>query len=141
MSSSPVHPPDRLARAVTAAVGWVGRHPWLVLLGCVALSAACVHVAVTKLEYHTQRNDLLSADKPCQKRWQKYLDAFGDDDDMVVVVEGTDRGRMKAAVEAVAAGVRQRPDLFDRVFYRVDLRALHDRALLFLPAAEIEGVR
>jgi hopanoid biosynthesis associated RND transporter like protein HpnN len=141
MSSSPAHPPDRLTRAVTAAVGWVGRHPWLVIAGCLALSAACVHAAVNRLEYHTQRNDLLSADKPCQKRWQKYLDAFGDDDDMVVVVEGNDRARMAAALEAVAERVRAKPDLFDRVFYRTDLRPIHDRAILFLTAEQVEGVR
>ena len=141
MSHAPDHPPDRLTRVIVAAVGWITRHPWAVLAGCLALVGAAVHVAYDRLEYHTQRNDLLSADKPCQKRWQRYLDAFGDDDDMVVVVEGADRERMKAAVEAVAAGVRRRPDLFDRVFYRVDLRNLHDRALLFLPAVEIEGVR
>jgi hopanoid biosynthesis associated RND transporter like protein HpnN len=141
MSHAPDHPPDRLARVIVAAVGWIARHPWVVLVGCLALVAVAVHVSYSKLEYHTQRNDLLSADKPCQKRWQRHLDAFGDDDDMVVVVEGTDRERMKAALDAVAGGVRQRPDLFDRVFHRVDLRNLHDRALLFLPTAEIGGVR
>ena len=83
--------PDRLTRSVTAFVGWVARHPWLVLAGCLLLVAASIQVAYTRLEYHTQRNDLLSAEKECQKRWQKYLDAFGDDDDMVVVVEGTDQ--------------------------------------------------
>src|SRR5262245_48827377 len=136
MSHAPDHPTDRLARVLVAAVGWVARHPWVVLVACLALVAAAVHVACTRLEYHTQRNDLLSADKPCQKRWQRHLDAFGDDDDMVIVAEGTDRERMKAALDAVADGVRRRPDLFDRVFHRIDLRKLHDRALLFLPTAE-----
>jgi hopanoid biosynthesis associated RND transporter like protein HpnN len=140
-AADPHHQPDRLTRAVIAAVGWTGRHPWLVLTSCLLVSAACVYAAVAKLEYHTQRNDLLGADKPCQKRWQKYLDAFGDDDDMVVVVEGTDRGRMTAALEAIAERVKARPDLFDRVFYRTDLRPIHDRAILFLSADQVEGVR
>src|SRR6516225_1791211 len=103
MSHAPDHPPARLARVIVAAVAWIARHPWPVLAGCLALVAAAVHVSYTKLEYHTQRNDLLSADKPCQKRWQCHLDAFGDDDDMVVVAEGTDREQMKAALDDVAA--------------------------------------
>src|ERR1700753_1760145 len=127
------HRPDRLTRAVVASVGWTTRHPWAVLIGCLGLVALSIHLSYTRLEYHTQRNDLLSAEKECQKRWQKYLDAFGDDDDMVVGVEGGARGRMPAALDAVADRVKQRPDLFDRVFYRVDLRAIHDRALLFMP--------
>ncbi|HUR55007.1 MAG TPA: MMPL family transporter, partial [Gemmataceae bacterium] len=135
------HVPDRLTRAVVATVGWVTRHPRAVLVACLALAAASVHLAYAKLEYHTQRNDLLSADKVCQKRWQNYLKAFGDDDDMVVVAEGTDKSQMKSALDAVAERVKQRPDLFDRVFHRVDLRALHDRALLFLSKEEVEAVR
>ena len=83
MTSSPTaHAPDRLTRVVVAFVGWVTRHPRAVLLGCLAFVAASVHLAYAELEYHTQRNDLLSADKVCQQRWTKYLKAFGDDDDM-----------------------------------------------------------
>ena len=55
----------------------------------------------------------------------------------MVVVSGADRGRMSAALEEVADRVRRQPDLFDRLFYKVDLRALHNRALLFLPPEEI----
>ena len=132
---------DRLTRAVVALVGRVTRHPRAVLAACLALAAGSVELARTRLEYHTQRNDLLSPDKPCQQRWQKYLNAFGDDDDMVVVAEGADRERMTAALDAVAARVKDRPDQFDRVFHRVDLRPLHDRALFYLPADQLEGVR
>jgi uncharacterized protein len=133
--------PDRLARITTAFVAWVSRHPRAVLFAALALTVASVALAYTKLEYHTQRNDLLSADKPCQKRWQKYLDAFGDDDDMVVVAEGAHRERMKAALDDVAAELRKHPELFDRVFHRADLRPLADRALLYLPPEEIDAIR
>src|SRR5205809_724744 len=133
--------PNRLTRAVVSYVGCVTRHPWIVLAACLALVGLSVDQALNHLEYHTQRNDLLSVEKECQKRWHKYLDAFGDDDDMVVVVEGTNRDEMKAAIDAVAERVQQRPDLFDRVFHRVDLRGIHDRALLFLPTDQLDGVR
>jgi hopanoid biosynthesis associated RND transporter like protein HpnN len=91
------------------------------------------------MEYHTQRNDLLSADKPCQQRRQHYLDTFGDDDDMVVVAEGNDPDKIKAALDAVAQELKARPELFDRVFHKVDLRHLRDRALLHLPIEELEA--
>ncbi|MBN9119957.1 MAG: MMPL family transporter [Planctomycetes bacterium] len=132
---------DRLARITTALVAWVARRPRAVLFACFVLAAGAVALSYAKLEYHTQRNDLLSADKACQKRWQKYLDAFGDDDDMVVVAEGTDREQMKAALDDVAAEVRKRPELFDRTFHRADLRPLADRALLYLPPEQIEAIR
>ncbi|QJW95518.1 MMPL family transporter [Frigoriglobus tundricola] len=139
MRSDP--PTDRLPRLTTAFVAWVTRHPRAVLLAALALTIGAVHLSGARLEYHTQRNDLLSADKACQKRWQKYLDAFGDDDDMVVVAEGTDREKMKAALDDVAAAVRTRPDQFDRVFHRADMRPIADRAILYLPPEQIAAVR
>ena len=132
---------DFLARSVAALVAWVTRHPWSVLAGALVLTFGAVHLAYARLEYHTQRNDLISADKPCQQRWQKYLDTFGDDDDMVIVVEGGNREQMSAALDAVAARVKERPDLFDRVFHRVDLRHLRDRGLFYLPPDQLDAIR
>jgi hypothetical protein len=137
----PDTPADRLARLCTAVAACATRHPRAVLVACLLTAVASAGVAAWKLEYHTQRNDLLSADKACQKRWQKYLDAFGDDDDMVVVAEGSERAQMQAALDDVAAAVKNRPDLFDRVFHRADLRPLSDRALLYLPPEQIEAIR
>ena len=132
--------PDMLARCVARVTAWVARHPWLVLAIALIVTVAACRIAYTDLGYHTQRNDLLSADRPCQQRWQKYLDAFGDDDDLVVVAEGTNPERMKAALDAVADEVKRRPDLFDRVFYKVDLRPLHDRAILHLSTEQLSNV-
>ncbi|MFO0796882.1 MAG: MMPL family transporter [Gemmataceae bacterium] len=137
---TPPHP-DRLTRLVAAVVAAVSRRPRLTLAVCLSLAAASVALAATRLDYRTQRNDLLSADKPGQQRWQRYLDAFGEDDDMVVVAEGPDRARMAAALDAVAERLKQRPELFDRVFHRTDLRGLHDRALLFLSTDQIAAVK
>src|SRR5580704_13004778 len=132
--------PDFLARSVMGLVAWIARYPWVVLVTSIMLTGAAVLVAYNKLAYQTQRNDLLSADKPCQQRWQKYIDAFGDDDDMVVVIEGNNREQMIAAVNAVAEQVKQHPELFDRVFYRVDLQHIRDRAILHLPPEQLSAI-
>jgi hopanoid biosynthesis associated RND transporter like protein HpnN len=47
---------------------------------------------------------------------------------------------MRQALEMLAEKVRQRPELFDRLFYKVDLRDLRGRALLFLTAEEIRSI-
>src|SRR5687768_13306525 len=100
--------PSRTAGALAALVAAVGRRPWAVLAACLAGVVAAGWVAATRLEYHTQRNDLLAAEKDCQKRWHRYLDAFGDDDDLVAVIRGDDPGRMKAAADAVAGKLAAR---------------------------------
>jgi hopanoid biosynthesis associated RND transporter like protein HpnN len=128
-------------RALAGLVGAVCRYPMLVLAGSVLLAGLSLYAFATRLEYHTQRSDLISPNKDYQKRWQQYLSEFGDDDDIVVVVEGHDRARMQQALEAIAAEVRRQPALFDRLFYSVDLRVLQDRALLYLPTEQIQQIQ
>jgi hypothetical protein len=105
------------------------------------LAGASVWAAATRLQYKTQRNDLMSPDKDYQQRWRDYLAEFGDDDDIVVVVKGQDRPKMEKGLEALAARVQTRPDLFDRLFYKADLRALRNRALVFLPVEQIRSIQ
>ena len=112
----------------------------MLLAGLFAAGAAA-NYAATRMEYRTGRNDLIAANKDCQVRWQRYLDAFGNDDDLVVVVRGTDRARMAAATDFVAERLKRQPQLFDRVFHEVDLRRLYSRSLFFLSLEELQAVR
>jgi len=124
-----------------ALVSAVCRRPLLVLLTSLALAGLSIYAAATRLQYKTQRNDLISPHKDYQQRWRDYLAEFGDDDDIVVVVKGEDRPRMEKALDALAARVQARPDLFDRLFFKVDLRSLRNRALMFLPTEEIQAIQ
>jgi hopanoid biosynthesis associated RND transporter like protein HpnN len=126
-----------LVGLITGACRW----PKGVLAIALLLGAASLYAAWTRLEYHTQRNDLISPHKDYQQRWQKYLAEFGDDDDIVVVVKGRDRARMQQALEALAREIQQQPENFDRLFYKVDLRHLRNRALLFLPTEQIRQIQ
>ena len=129
-----------LARALAALAGLASRRPWLIL-GLTALSCVCaLHYALT-LQFHTHRNDLLSPHKDYYKRWQHYLEQFGDDQDMVIVVQGNERPRLVEAVEELAAEIQLQPEHFDRLFCKVDLRGLRDRALLFLSVDQIRSIQ
>jgi hopanoid biosynthesis associated RND transporter like protein HpnN len=130
-----------IARLLAALAGLCFRHPWLVLLFTAATCGAAVWFTALKLTYQTQRNDLIGKNKDYYKRWQQYVDEFGDDDDMVVVVEGDDRARIIDALEHLAGAIEQRPELFDRLFYKADLRGLRNRALMFLPAEQIRQIQ
>jgi hopanoid biosynthesis associated RND transporter like protein HpnN len=122
-------------------VSTVLRAPALVLVLALLLVGLSVWGAFTQLQYQTSRNDLISPHKDYQQRWNNYLAEFGEDDDMVVVVQGHDGAAMRAALEAVAAGIQKQPDRFDRLFYKVDLRHLRSRALLYLDEAEIANIQ
>ncbi len=130
-----------LARLLVRLTDGVCRWPWLVLAFTVVTCGLSVYLACARLAFHTQRSDLINPHKDFQKRWLAYLAEFGDDEDMVVVVQGRDRARMEQALETLARNVAAKPALFDRLFYKVDLRALRNRALLFLPVGEIARIQ
>jgi hopanoid biosynthesis associated RND transporter like protein HpnN len=136
------HKPTVVQRLLVGLVDAVCRCPALVLATAGALCALSLFASVNYLEYRTQRTDLVSPDKDYQKRWREYLAEFGDDDDIVVVVKGrpSHRTEMRAALDQIAARARALPDYFDRLFYKVDLRPLQNRALLFLPSAQIQQI-
>src|SRR5262245_46094485 len=141
MSADSSAPPTFVRRLLVALVAAVCHHPRLVLLAAMGLCVASVSAAATRLQYHTSRNDLISARKDYQQRWQRYLAEFGDDDDIVVVVQGSDRPSMQAGLDRVAGRLAQHPDLFDRLFYKVDLRSLRNRALLLAPYEQIQTIQ
>lgn len=143
MKTEPVRPEELsyVRRALTRLVGAASSRPGLVLTLALVACAASAVGAWRKLEYRTQRDDLVDSHKAYQQRWQNYLAEFGDDNDMVVVVKGADPTVMRRALEELATRVARRPDRFDRLFYKVDLRPLHSRALLFLSVVQIESIR
>jgi hopanoid biosynthesis associated RND transporter like protein HpnN len=128
---------SRTRRVLVALVSRVCNHPRLVLLLSLAAVIFSAVAAATRLEYHTSRNDLISAQKDYQQRWQKYLAEFGDDDDIVVVVQGREHERMKTAIDAIAGQLGGQPELFDRIFYKADLRHLRNRALMLAPMEQL----
>jgi hopanoid biosynthesis associated RND transporter like protein HpnN len=117
------------------------RFPRTCLTFTVLLCAISAYGFCTRLTYETRREDLISPTKENQHRWRQFLAEFGNDDDVVVVVKGADPKRMEQALEAVADEVRGQPQLFDRLFYKVDLRLLRDRALLFLRPDQIGAIQ
>ncbi len=133
--------PSRALRLLLGLVSGACRFPRLVLALAVLVCALSVYASSTRLEYRTERSDLVSPRKHYQKRWRQYLAEFGEGDDIVVVVKGDDRPQMQRALDSLAAAIQKQPALFDRLFYKVDLRPLHNRALLFLSPAQIQQIQ
>jgi hopanoid biosynthesis associated RND transporter like protein HpnN len=129
------------SRWLVRLVSTVLRVPGVVLAVALLLVVASAWGAATRLQYQTSRDDLISPRKDYQQRWNNYLAEFGEDDDMVVVVQGRDRASMQAALEQVGAGVQAQPERFDRLFYKVDLRHLRTRALLYLDDTDIAAIQ
>jgi hopanoid biosynthesis associated RND transporter like protein HpnN len=128
-------------RSLVRLVSAVCRYPRLVLALAFSLCAFSIFVSATRLQYRTERSDLVNPHKVYQQRWRQYLEEFGDDDDIVVVIQGNNRPEMEKALEDLAGEIAKQLSVFDRLFYKVDLQPLHRRALLFLPSDQIQQIQ
>ena len=63
--------------------------PWLILVVALLTAGAAGVWTSQSLGYKVSRVDLLDPDSEYNKLWIDYIHEFGEDDDAVVVVEGT----------------------------------------------------
>src|SRR5438094_1652462 len=126
-----------LAAPLLAVTEWGIRAPATVLVAACALALLAVAVTVNGLTFKTSRLDLLNPRSEYNQRWLAYLVEFGDSDDACVVVRAERKADLTAAVDDLAAQLRQEPKLFESVFYRRDLSRLKAKALHYLPPAQL----
>jgi uncharacterized protein len=74
-------------RALTAVAAWGAQRPWIVLIVAVVVAAAAVATAITKLEFQSNRNDLISPHLDWNQRFIDWQDNFPGGLDLVVVID------------------------------------------------------
>ena len=120
-----------LTRAVCTHRSWFV-WPQVVLFGL------CVWFTAAKLEFHTNRNDLVGADKKYHQNFLQFKKEFPAQDDLVVVVESESIARNRQFVERLGAKLELETNLFIDVFYKGDLKMMGHKALLFVPEADLK---
>lgn len=115
-----------------------------------ALAAFGGYAQFFELEVVTDRRRLSNQSLEFNRRVERYREEFGDENILVTVVsagppEGAidppgrdERDAMKAVARDYAEKLRARPDLFVRVFERIEWEEMGPFALLYLPTAQVE---
>ena len=149
---SPVSPESPVAPAspvepVTAGAAfdrWLGRgtefllrHRRVVLAFGLLATIASVVYAAWGLGFRTSRLDLLNRDSEYNQRWLAYLDEFGADDDVLVVVAGADPAEIEPVLDALQTELEARREHFHSVLCRSDLSRLNAKGLHFIPEADL----
>lgn len=89
----------RLAEMATA-------RPWWTVAASLLLAAAALLVASARLELRTSNLDLVDPDLPVVARFRDFAGSFGTPNMLVVVLEGEDEAKLRAAVDRAAAAIR-----------------------------------
>ncbi len=127
---------SEMLRAVSLASA---RRPKLVLSWVLLVSLACVVGAACFLQFKIDRSDLIDPSAEFHQRWLAYVQSFGDSSDMVVVVEADKPERIKDVLEEVGSKLKDEPQLFDQVLFKVDPGPLRKKGLQYLSPDQLEA--
>jgi len=122
-------------------VGLVLRHPFGVLLVAALGVAFSLLLTATRLEFHTSRLDLISAEERYRQLDQAYSQEFAElPERVIVVIRSPNPERAKAFATSLAQ--RWKTDLsIDQVWYRIDVEALKHKALFYLSPEDLRALR
>ena len=112
MASKPSVQPGLRTRLLDGWGRGIVRHPRITLLICLLLAGVSVALAITLLELHADRSDLVSGDLDWSRRYAEYRHDFQRWDDLVLCFEG-DLDDIR--VDALARRVAERLDAEARV--------------------------
>lgn len=130
---------DQMFRKVLLAPAL--RRPMTVVLAAGFLAALSLLLAATRLEFHTNRLDLISSGDRYKKLEERYGQEFEELPERVVVVI---RSENPATAKGFAAALGRRWETdphIDKVFYRIGLDSLKNKALLYLSPDDLIALR
>jgi hypothetical protein len=110
----------------------------LVVGGLLALAAMAWSNA--RLGFRTNRLDLLNPKSDFNRLWIEYIREFGDEEDVIVVVEGSEPEKVRAVRDEVAAAIGREHRFFHSVLSGVDASKLQGKGLYYLPIEELRQV-
>lgn len=124
----------RLLRGLARAIC---RHPrWFFYPQALLLLVSALYT-VRFLEFSTNRNDLVGADRSYHQDFLEYQEYFRVEDEIVAVAESEDPEKNRQFVERLGARLLGETHLFSDVLYNNDVKMLGRKALLFFPEEDL----
>lgn len=124
----------------TRFFGALIRNPWPVLLVALLLAILSIVYTTQKLEFLTGRDDLMPKHAPFQQDYQAYRAAFGDQEEIAVVVEGADPALVSRFSDALYARLMQEKRQFLEVLYPGGMPYFRQNGLLFMPLEQLQAM-
>lgn len=135
MRDHSVETPPRsvLTELLSSLTDFCARNAWMTIIVITLSAGACVFYTASTLKFKTDRADLIDPSAKFFKRWLRYLEDFGESDDIVIVVEGKNPEKIKEALEDIGSQMSAEPELFGNVLYKIEPGGLREKGLQYLP--------
>src|SRR3989338_5239699 len=117
-------------------------HRWIIV-GAVALTFISIVISSLFLANRKGILDLYSSDNPVHRKFSEYVEEFGDPDDLIVVVQGDSRSKIKKFIDEFVTTLQEKskdhhPSLIREIFYRIDPAFIRQHALLYLSLEDLK---
>ncbi|MGA7829219.1 MAG: MMPL family transporter [Geobacteraceae bacterium] len=119
----------------------ITRFPLILVVLALVLSALSILYTRNNLEFLTGRDDLMPKTSKFSRDYQKYRQEFGDQEDIVVVIESDDPGKATRFGKELYGRLVKKKDVFREVFYPNGLPFFEKNGLLFLPYNDLVALR
>lgn len=130
--------PSPVERPLVWLTDLVLRWPFTTLVAGLVLAVLAMAASHRWMGFRTNRLDLLNPNSQFNRRWLQYVREFGDQEDVVVVVEGPGRRQVLPVRNALAERIAQNTQLFHSVLWRIDSSRLRAKGLYYLSPEELE---
>lgn len=136
--------PHRDTSLLAPALRWITRvaiqAPVVTIAIGVVVAIAAIGFSYHSLKFRTSRLDLLNPKSDFNQLWLAYLEEFGAEDDTVIVVQGESREKVIPVLDELAAAVATKPEMFQLVLHKIDIRKLRAKGLHYRPVEELSGI-
>ncbi|HUT13251.1 MAG TPA: MMPL family transporter [Thermoguttaceae bacterium] len=129
---TPQAEPSLLARPLGWLTRLVLRYPIPTIALAVGAAVIALAISGARLGFRTSRLDLLSSDCSYNRLWIQYIEEFGDEDDVVIVVEGAGREQVVPVLEEISTALGHQDRLFHAVLHEVDLSKIRAKGLHYV---------
>jgi hopanoid biosynthesis associated RND transporter like protein HpnN len=126
-----------LARGLMAMARLAVTWPRTTMVVSLLAAMGSLYLTATRLSCNTSRAALLDAREEYHQRWLKYVEEFGEEEDVVVVVQGERREAILPALDEVVRQVSSQPKYFQSVLHEISTSKLRAKGLFYLSAEEL----
>lgn len=120
---------------------WIATYPKLIVTVALCCSLLSVIYTVQQMTFLTGRDDLMPKNAPFQVDYRAYRAEFGDQEELVAVIEADDAALATKAADALYAALKKEQGAFRDVFYPGGLPFFRSNGLLFMPLDDLKQLR
>jgi len=136
----PPEEPSLLAAPLRLLTRLVLRFPVPVLALAIGAAVLALGLSGSRLGFRTSRLELLNPKCNYNRLWIDYINEFGEEDDVVVVVEGAGREQVVPVLEEISRELEGQSHLFHAVLHEVDLTKIRCKGLHYLDLEDLRNV-